>query len=95
MRLITILGICALCACGQPLTETTPPVACAVELQNVTDPTQTFEHLEIGIHASIWRADRPMAKRYLAEAKTCQAQGLITLDQYVELLLTYRNAFTS
>jgi hypothetical protein len=59
----------------------------------VTDATQTFEYLEIGIHASIYRADRLMAKRYLAEAKVCEAQGLITSGQRTALLLSYRNTF--
>lgn len=97
MRLITIftiLGILTLAACSQSLpAETTAPVACAAELENVTDATRTFEHLEIGIHASIYRADRLMAKRYLAEAKVCEAQVVITSGQRTALLLSYRNTF--
>lgn len=98
MRLITIFvtGILTLAACSQTLpAETAAPVACAAELENVTDATQLFEHLEIGIHASIYRADRPMAKRYLAEAEVCESQGLITSHQHAALLLNYSNAFES
>ena len=61
----------------------------------MTDATQLFEHLEIGIHASIYRADRLMAKRYLAEAEVCESQGLITSRQHAALLLNYSNAFES